>query len=189
MFCNELKTLAQLAGINATDRHLTVFRQLAPNINLRPDISLPGMGQGGSTLLIDAAFTDARGSANAPTAATTPKAALRKVIQYKERKYLQLCHQIGHSFMVAAVEISGMMADDLLSLIKTLVGRAALRSGIPEHTLRPYWYKRLSMVVQRGNARFWLGATTRMAGPDVLRDESIENATHHVRNMVSIANL
>ena len=86
--------------------------------------------------------------------------------------------------------VPGTMADDLLQLVKTLVvGRAAPRSGIPEHTLRPYWFKRLSMVVQRGNARFWLGATTRMAGPNALRDESIESATHHIRNMVSVASV
>ncbi len=43
--------------------------------------------------------------------------------------------------------------------------------------------RKLCMVVQRGNARFWLGATTRMAGPDALQDESLENITHHVRNI------
>ena len=139
--------------------------------------------------MIDAAFTDARGATNAPTAATTPKAAIKRIIQYKERKYLQLCHRIGHSLLVAAVEISGTMADDLLHLVKSLVDRAALRSGIPETTLRPYWYKRLSMVIQRGNARFWLGATTRMAGSNALRDESLENVAHHVRNMVSVASV
>ena len=94
MFCRELKTLAQLGGVHATDRHLTVFRQLDPANALRPDISLPGLGQGGSRLL-------------------RHNEALKKIIDYKMRNYERICHELGFSFMAAAVEITGTMADDL----------------------------------------------------------------------------
>eukprot|EP00603_Paraphysomonas_imperforata_P009507 CAMPEP_0114452396 /NCGR_PEP_ID=MMETSP0104-20121206/1492_1 /TAXON_ID=37642 ORGANISM="Paraphysomonas imperforata, Strain PA2" /NCGR_SAMPLE_ID=MMETSP0104 /ASSEMBLY_ACC=CAM_ASM_000202 /LENGTH=149 /DNA_ID=CAMNT_0001624643 /DNA_START=161 /DNA_END=610 /DNA_ORIENTATION=+ len=80
MFCKELRLLALPSGVNATDRHLTVFRQLDPDNMLRVDISMPGMGQGGSRLLIDTAFTDTCNASNAPTAALRHKEALKRII-------------------------------------------------------------------------------------------------------------
>mmetsp|Transcript_34466 Transcript_34466/g.64274 ORF Transcript_34466/g.64274 Transcript_34466/m.64274 type:complete len:128 (-) Transcript_34466:96-479(-) len=111
-------------------------------------------------------------------------AAIKRKVMEKEKKYKGPLHILGYDFLAAAAEIFGSMAKELYALIKALVGRAATRCLIPESTLLPYWTKRLSMVIQRGNAQYWLNANARMCGPNTLHDSSIDNATHRLRDVV-----
>ena len=99
----------------------------------------------------------------------------------KNNKYRDLCHSLGYSFLAAAIVIFGSMAKELVALIKNLVERVSARCLIPTSTLLPYWIKRLSIVIQRGNARYWFNANARMCGPTAVHDSSIDNATHHLR--------
>ena len=100
----------------------------------------------------------------------------------KDRKYLTACHRIGLSFLPAVMEIFGNASDELLNLIKALVERASNRSHIPFHVFLPYWIKRISMTVQKGNAKHWFDSHVRMTGGTVyLQDSSLAMATHHLR--------
>ena len=182
--CRELILLAHLAGVNAKDRHLTVFKQLDPDNHLRPDILMPGMGDGGSDLLIDLTLTDPRNSSNVGRSAVTRHAAIKRKVNEKNNKYRDPLHLLGHSFLAAAAEIFGCMAKEFYALIKALVKRASTRSLIPESTLLPYWTKRLSMVIQRGNAKFWLNANARMCGAPCLHELSVDDATSQLYNVV-----
>lgn len=183
MFCRELKLLAQLAGIKAKDHHLTVFTPLDPNNKLRPDLFFPAMGKHGRTLLIDVVMTDPRNSSNAGLSATKTGAARDRRELMKENKYGDISHELGYSFLGAALEIFGSMTKRLDSLISNLVEKAANRAQIPFAVLLPYWRKRLSMNIQQGNAKYWMEATVRMSGADSLQDSSINIATHHIRSV------
>ena len=184
MFCRELKRLAQLAGIKAKDHHLTVFTQLDPDNKLRPDLYFPSMGKQGRDALVDVVFMDPRNPSNAPASAIKTGAARDKREMTKNTKYRDLCHELGFSFLGAALEIFGSMTNSLDSLIHKLVEKAADRAQIPLSVLLPYWRKRLSMNVQQGNARSWMDSTVRMSGADTLQDSSINLATHHIRSVV-----
>jgi hypothetical protein len=37
--------------------------------------------------------------------------------------------------------------------------------------------------IQKGNAKYWMAATVRMSGANVLHDESVQNETHHIRTI------
>ena len=79
-----------------------------------------------------------------------------------------------------AMEIFGTAIDELFELIKVLVEKASSRSHIPFHTLLPYWIKRFSMTIQKGNAKHWFSASVRMnGGPRILHDPSLSLDTHH----------
>ena len=182
-FCRDLKLLAQLAGIQAKDHHLTVFTCLDPENRLRPDLYFPTLGKLGRILLIDVVFTDPRNISNVVLAAIKIGAARNKKELMKEKKYQELSNELGYSFLGAALEIFGSMTKRLDSLISNLVQKAANRAQIPFEILLPYWRKRLSMNVQQGNAKFWMDSTVRMSGNDSLRDVSLNLNTHHIRTV------
>ena len=73
------------------------------------------------------------------------------------------------------------MTEDSLDLVRLLVRKAADRSHIPYSILLPYWIKRLSMNIQKGNAKYFMKSTVRMTGSDSLYDASVSLATHHIR--------
>ena len=83
------------------------------------------MGKQGRDLAIDVVITDTRNDTNAAASATTTGAARDKKVLMKTRKYEELCHQCGYSFLAAALEIFGSMTDKLDSLIKRLVEKAS----------------------------------------------------------------
>ena len=73
------------------------------------------------------------------------------------------------------------MTEESLDLIRLLVRKAADRSHIPYSILLPYWIKRISMNIQKGNASFFMKSTVRMTGSDSLHDASVSMSTHHIR--------
>mmetsp|Transcript_13383 Transcript_13383/g.24744 ORF Transcript_13383/g.24744 Transcript_13383/m.24744 type:complete len:135 (-) Transcript_13383:92-496(-) len=104
---------------------------------------MPGMGNGGNKVLIDITLTDPRNASNVGRSSVERQAAIKRKVDEKNRKYRELCHAIGYSFLAAAIEVFGSMAKELSALIKALVERASLRCFIPVSTLLPYWTKRL----------------------------------------------
>jgi len=105
--------------------------------------------------------------------------------QFAEKYELELIPNAVEVFSptAASLEIFGSMTDSLHQLIQQLVQKAAERSNIPYSILFPYWCKRISMTVQRGNAKFWMEANVRMSGSDSLGDASVMLATHHIRTV------
>jgi hypothetical protein len=179
-FVRQFKILASLAGVNPKDRNLTLFNSISPNDLRRADLLLSGMGQGGRDLLIDFVFSDPRCASHCSQAALAHQQLCKKKAAFKRLKYLQACHRAGYSFLPGSMEIFGTAIDELFELIKALVEKASSRSHIPFHTLLPYWIKRLSMTIQKGNAKHWFSASVRMnGGPRILQDPSLSLDTHH----------
>ena len=184
MLVRLFKALARVAGVKFQDHHLTIFLALTENNLLRPDLLLAAMGPNLRDLFIDFVFTDPRSQSNAPQSAVKFGAARDKRERMKINKYRDLCEQLGYSFTAASLEIFGSMTDSLHQLIQQLVQKAAERSNIPYSILFPYWCKRISMTVQRGNAKFFMEASVRMSGSSDSRgDASVMLATHHIRTV------
>jgi hypothetical protein len=141
------------------------------------------MGSCGTDLLIDFNISDPRAISYATRAAWSLHFAMLLNEARKGKKYTFICNQLGCSFLGATLEIFGCMTERLQNLIKDLVSRASERSMIPESILLPYWTKRISMTIQRGNAKYWMASTVRMSGANVLHDESMQNETHHIRTI------
>ena len=183
MLVQEYKRLAQLAGAPAKDHHLGVFASL--NSGIKPDLLIRHLGSGGNDLLIDFCICDPRGTSYVSHSAVKMGYARNKNESKKNNKYRRLSNQLGYSFLGASVEIFGSMTEKLQDLIKALVQRAAERSMIPYSTLLGYWNKRLSMTIQRGNAKLWLDSSVRMTGSNVLHDASLQSETHHIRTITA----
>ena len=180
----EIATLASLGGIKAKDHHLNLFTQLDPDNMLRPDLLLSFLDENGLSLLLDMCLTDPRNFSNCIRAAKIIMSSANRKAEGKENKYADLCHRAGYKFLPFCAEIFGSMTDNSIKLIRTLVGRAADRSHIPYSILLPYWIKRISMNIQKGNAKYFMKSTVRMTSSDTLHDASVLLATHHIRNTV-----
>ena len=185
MFIKDLKRLCQLAGIPAKDHNLAFYARIDPSILIRPDLFIPFLGSGGNGLLLDAVFSDPRGASYVSQSANKIGHARKVNESKKNKKYKTLSSQIGYSFIGASLEIFGSINEKLQDLIKTLVQRAAERAMIPFSSLLGYWNKRLSMTVQRGNAKLWLDSSVRMTGSNILHDASLQVETHHIRSSVT----
>ena len=177
----EIAILAYLGGVKAKDHHLNLFTQLDPNNMLRPDLLLPFLAENGLNLLLDFVLTDPRNFTNCVKAAHYIAWAMLERARFKKNKYQLLCHQAGYKFLPFSCEIFGSMTEDSLDLIRLLVRKAADRSHIPYSILLPYWIKRISMNIQKGNASFFMKSTVRMTGSDSLHDASVSMSTHHIR--------
>ena len=132
-------------------------------------------------LLLDFVLTDPRNFTNCVKAAHYIAWAMLERARFKKNKYQLLCHQAGYKFLPFSCEIFGSMTEDSLDLIRLLVRKAADRSHIPYSILLPYWIKRISMNIQKGNASFFMKSTVRMTGSDSLHDASVSMSTHHIR--------
>ena len=130
-------------------------------------------------------FTDPRNKSNCPTSANKIGIAREKREAFKNNKYRAMCHSLGYSFMGIGIEIFGSMSDKMIGFISDLVYKASERSHIPFSILLPYWTKRLSMNIQKGNAKYFMNSSARMTGSDTLHDASVLLATHHVRIMAA----
>ena len=180
-FLKELAILAYLGGTKAKDHNLNLFTQFDPNNMLRPDLLLPFLAENGLSILLDYCATDPRNISNCVKAARFIGWAMEERARFKMNKYQLHCHRAGYKFLPFCTEIFGSMTEDSLDLVRLLVRKAADRSHIPYSILLPYWIKRLSMNIQKGNAKYFMKSTVRMTGSDSLYDASVSLATHHIR--------
>ena len=161
---------------------INLFTQFDPDNMLRPDLLLPFLTENGLYTLLDVCCTDPRNMSNCIKAAMMILISARRKADAKVFKYEAHCHRAGYNFFSFCIEIFGSMTEESIKLIRTLVVRAADRSHIPYSILLPYWIKRISMNIQKGNAKYFMKSTVRMTSSDTLRDASILLATHHIRN-------
>lgn len=171
-----LKALAQMGGMRADDRGLTVFRAIDEDDGKRPDLLLPGFEDDGKDLLLDVTIGTPTCASYVSRAANTPHYTLRLLHKRKNDKYLQRCTEIGASFMPMAFETFGAVSEEAMGVIAKLVQRASDVTKIPYSILFNYWKKRISSALQVHNARTLVNATRDILGRNDRQEEVFDAA-------------
>ena len=145
-------------------------------------------------LLIDVTFfADLRcqtylRSSSGSSSVTTKGHALHLLKQGKERSYGDLCRRIGSIFHAAAFELFGSTAEDTELLITKLVRLIAEKRNTDFNCLLSSWKKRISAVIQKGNAQFRFRANDKLLNrvrdmrtppPEQIHSEALRRHVHH----------
>ena len=168
---NDIKALANSAGLRVDDKKLTVFRVTNDDDGKRPDLLIPTMGKEGRNLLVDITVGHPTCPSYVTHASRTRHSTLKKLHVAKNNKYKQRCHEIDSSFMPLAFESFGAVSEQTVALMANLVSKAAELSMIPYSVLLSYWRKRISTTLQIHNARILMMSTTRILAKNAGRLE------------------
>ena len=171
-----LKALAQMGGLRADDRGLTVFRVIDDDDGKRPDLLLPGFEDDGKDLLLDVTVGTPTCQSYFEGAANHPHRTLRILHNRKNAKYLQRCTEIGASFMPMAFETFGAVSEEAMGVVAKLVQKVSDVTKIPYSILFNYWKKRLSTTMQVQNARILVNATRDILGRNDRQEEEFDAA-------------
>ena len=171
-----LKALAQMGGVRADDRGLTVFRVIDNDDGKRPDLLLPGFEDDGRDLLLDVTVGTPTCQSYFEGAANHPHHTLRLLHNRKNAKYLRRCTEIGASFMPMAFETFGAASEEAMGVVAKLVQKASDVTKIPYSILFNYWKKRLSTTMQVQNARILVNATRDILGRRDRQEEEFDAA-------------
>ena len=171
-----IKALAQMGGLRADDRRLTVFRTIDEDDGKRPDLLLPGFEDDGKDLFLDVTIGTPTCATYVSRAANTPHYTLRLLHNRKNDKYLQRCTEIGASFMPMAFETFGAASEESMGVIAKLVQRATDVTKIPYPILFNYWKKRIATTLQVQNARTLVTATRDILNRNDHQEEAFDAA-------------
>ena len=179
----DLKELASQAGVNARDKHLTIFRITDETDGQRPDLLLEGQGKNGRDLLLDITVSHPTCNSYVGRACKERGHTIKKRRQEKNNKYLKKCEDQGACFSPLALESFGLAAKEMLDLISNLVKKASELLHIDFALLLSYWKKRISTTLQVYTAKFILESSASKRNPQRRQDiaESALLETYHVR--------
>ena len=135
------------AGAAVTRRHVVSRADMQ-----RTDILFSGMGDNGERTLCDVSGGAATCATYFGRAAGTAGHVISVIEGKKIAKYQDKCTRVGASFLPFVFETNGRVSDVAIKFMKLLIARAAVISHIPYSMLLSYWMKRLSTVIQTGNA-------------------------------------
>lgn len=153
---HELDCILKYCGSWTRKEERGLFQNVDPDCNLRPDISIINpIGTTQKRLLLDVAVTSPlQGAGKGLVEVTTSSdkfvvgKQMNKTHNAKIRKYKALCDTSGFGFRPIVFESTGLMHEELLSLLKSSAQHAADLKHIPAATLQRYFSKRLSVTLQ-----------------------------------------
>ena len=156
----DLKDLASQAGVQAQDKHLTLFRVEDENDGQRPDLMLAGQGVNGRDLLLDITIGHPTCQSYVQSACRERGYTITKKNKAKNDKYKDKCEMQGACFLPLAFESFGLASKEVVTIISNLAQKAAELSGVPYACLLSYWKKRISTTLQIGTAKFIVEASS-----------------------------
>ena len=134
---------------------------LIPDSLSRPaDVFLPTWSQGRSAA-VDIHVISPLQQLTLGEAASTPGHALQVGVQRKLASHLSACRAIGVEFVPFVLESLGGLADDSISIIRSIGRAISLRTSIHESTTETsicvkQLFHRIAITLWRGNATLWL---------------------------------
>jgi hypothetical protein len=145
---------------------------------LRPDLllinpNLSSLAPPGRDIALDVTITHPGTDTNLRGCSSAKKPGISAVMaeQRKLALYDLTAAQHNIKFFPLVFETYGLLGDQLSTFLDELLHAVYLKSDghIPKPTLKDYWYKRISVTLQRGNAKMFIARTDR------IRNKSIPN--------------
>ena len=109
-----------------------------------------------------------------------------KINTKKNQKYGESCIAIGARFLPLAFETFGRTSDEVMKLLRNLVGMGSEAKQIPFSRLLSHWKRRLATTLQRENALFILNTSANILyasnrytpNQDTYIDEVLNESVH-----------
>ena len=151
--------LASTAGVKAQNHNLTSLQQIEENDLRRTDLLLYGASDQGLNLYTDLSVGHPCSRSHVNQACRHPGHTLMKINTKKNQKYGESCIAIGARFLPLAFETFGRTSDEVMNLLRNLVGMGSEAKQIPFSRLLSHWKRRLATTLQRENALFVLNTS------------------------------
>ena len=178
---HQIKQLATHGGHNVIDKGLDVTE----DDGRKGDLLIKGMGTEGRDLVVDFSIGDSSAQSYLHRSAYEHKYVLTLLETNKFTKYLAAYRAAGVDFMPLTFEMLGETSDLFMKFLKKLVASASDANNIHYSIMFNYWQKRLSITMQRYNAKIFHLAQKKIArinnsvvNGDFDLNESIANERH-----------
>ena len=158
---DEVMQLAQHAGCKATDSGLG---KILTDDGRQGDTLFTGLGRNGTDLVVDYCIANACASSYVEQSCNVEGYAMSYLENVKITKYKEMYRRIGVDFMPFALEMHGAISDSSLKFIRKLASAASELHDIPYCIMFSYWQRRISMALQKNNAKMIYLAECKIAG-------------------------
>ena len=143
------KELGAYGGINVIDKGLDITE----SDGRKGDLLFKGLGRQGRDLVVDISIGDPSAQSYLHNSAYISKYVADLLEANKLRKYAAAYREAGVDFMPLTCEMLGATSDLFIKFLKKLVAFAADVNNIHYSVMFNYWQKRLSITMQRYNAK------------------------------------
>jgi hypothetical protein len=170
---------------------------------LRPDLRLINprltrLSPGRQDIVVDVSVTHPGTDTNVRSfcSASRPGISAKRAEQRKEAYYDLTAAQHNLKFFPLVFESYGLLGPQLSFFLDVLLEAVYAKSDgyIPKSTLIDYWHKRLSVTIQRGNARMFINRSDRITKnmvpnfyPGALAEEILDNIPYTTSNLSNTA--